>query len=90
MGFYYNSSSAALANALDRLPFHSMRINHLRVAGGTSGLATMVMVFVPVIVCCDCCCMDLSLSYVKKWYNITSSIRLTALLFVPHWHAPHR
>jgi hypothetical protein len=59
MIFYANSSSAASANALDGLPTHSIVwIHQIHVAGGASGSATMVVVFVPVFVCCGCCCTD--------------------------------
>jgi hypothetical protein len=44
----------------------------------------MVAVFLADFVCCGCCRMDS-----KKWYKITLRIRLTALLCVPHWLAPH-
>ena len=47
---YYFFSSAASANTLDGSPVHSIIwIQHIHVAGGVSGPATMVVAFVPVL-----------------------------------------
>ncbi len=43
-----------------------------------------------VFVCCGCCRIASSSLYLKKWYKINLGIRLTILLHVPHWHAPHQ
>jgi hypothetical protein len=51
MLYYDNHSFATLPNALDGSPTHLIvRNNQLHVAGGVSGSATMVTVFVAVVV----------------------------------------
>ena len=74
---YYNFSSAASANALDGSSAHLIIwIHHIHVAGGASGPATMIAVFVLVFVCCGCCRMDSSSLYVEKQYKISLRTRL--------------
>ncbi len=70
MIWYYNSSSTALANALDGSPARSIVwIHHILIAGVASGSATMVAVFVSV------CCVVWLFSWrhetivCKNWYK---------------------
>jgi len=53
MVYYVNSSSATSSNTMDGLPARSIALIHqLHVAGEEGGSATMVAVFLPVLVCC--------------------------------------
>jgi hypothetical protein len=59
--------------------------------GGASSSATMVAVFVAVLMCCGCSRDVTRSSYVKIGAKIAFSlkIRISVLLCVPHWLAPY-
>ncbi len=89
---YINSSSATSPNTMDGLPAHWIALIHqLHVAGEEGGLATMVTVFLPVLVCCGWLShISSSSSYVEKWYKTAIRQSLTPLLFDPLMRAPYR
>jgi hypothetical protein len=87
---YVNSSSATSPNTTDGLPARWIALIHqLQVAGEEGGLATMVVVFLPVLGVMAGCHISLSSSYVEKWYKTAVRPSLMPLLFGPHTRAPY-
>jgi hypothetical protein len=65
-------------------------IHHIHAAGGTGSSNTMVAVFIGLVVCCGWSRDVTSSSYVKNGTKNNLKMRLTVLLFVPHWCTLHQ